>query len=163
LADGNSTQPGVLATLDEHTRKDERVRLVRLEKNFGISDNTNEAIAMARGEFIAFLDHDDVLAPDMLFEVVTRLNARHDADIVYFDEDLLSEDGSRRFNPLLKPDWSPDLLLSANYLTHAVLRRDLVKEVGRLDPATDGAQDWDYILRCVERTTKIEHIPRILY
>src|SRR5205085_7802434 len=115
------------------------------------------------GDYVAFLDHDDVFAADFLFEVVTLLNQKPGTDICYFDEDLLSEDGRQRHSPFFKPDWSAETLRGVNYLTHAVVRRKLVEEIGPFDPACDGAQDWDFVFRCTERTSAIEHIPKILY
>jgi GT2 family glycosyltransferase len=164
LADGGSADPQVQAILDEFARRDPRIRVERLESNLGISGNSNRALAMARGEFIALLDHDDLLAPDMLWEVVRLLNTAPDADILYFDEDHITEDGAVRHLPMLKPDsWSPELLLSTNYLMHSVLRRALVEAVGGFDPAMDGTQDWDLLLRCTEQTDRVLHIPRVLY
>jgi GT2 family glycosyltransferase len=163
LVDGNSSREQVREILAAHARLDNRVRVKELERNLGISGNTNEGLALAQGEFVAFLDHDDVLSRNMLFEVTRRLNQKPATDLIYFDEDLLSANGERRHGPFFKPEWSPELLLSANYLTHVVLRKSLADSVGRFDPETDGAQDWDFMFRCTERTTKIEHIPKVLY
>ena len=163
LVDGNSKSPEVKAILSEFAEKDERIRVKYLAQNLGLSGNTNEALEMAQGEFVAFLDHDDLLAPEAFYEVVKLLNEARETDFIYFDEDKLSEDGRVRRDPLFKPDWSPELLLSANYLTHAVVRRSLVMEAGGLDPEMDGAQDWDLAFRCTERTSDIEHIPKVLY
>jgi GT2 family glycosyltransferase len=164
LADGNSTDPQVKSTLEEFARKDSRIRVEYLESNLGISGNSNRALAMARGEFVALLDHDDLVAPDMLWEVVQTLNTTPQTDIVYFDEDHITADGSLRHLPLFKPHtWSPELLLSTNYLMHSVVRRALVEEMGRFDSAMDGTQDWDLLLRCSEHTDRIVHIPRVLY
>ncbi len=162
LVDGGD-DPRVRALLQDYSQRDDRIRVSILGENLGISGNSNAALHMARGEFIAILDHDDVLASDMLFEVVRRLNEKPETDVIYFDEDKLSADGSRRKDPFFKPGWSPEMLLSANYLTHAVYRRALLEEVGPFDPQTDGAQDWDLALRVAERTGAVEHIPRILY
>ncbi|HZP80358.1 MAG TPA: glycosyltransferase [Chthonomonadaceae bacterium] len=164
LADGNSQTPGVKETLARFAQADPRIRVTYLEQNEGISGNSNRALQMGRGDFVLLLDHDDILAPDALFEVVKLLKTHPDTNIVYFDEDKLSADGSTRLEPWFKPHaWSPEMLLSVNYLMHSVLHRRLIKEVGGFDPATDGAQDWDLLLRCTEKTRKIRHIPRILY
>jgi GT2 family glycosyltransferase len=164
LADGASPRPDLPPTLQEIAALDGRIRLARLGENRGISANTNAALDMARGDFVAFLDHDDLLAPFALFEVVQALNQDDSWDLIYSDHDLLSSDGDRRYQPLFKPDWSPEIMLSANYITHlTVARTRLVQEVGRLDPQTDGAQDWDLFLRISERTQKIAHIPKVLY
>ncbi|MBP1464697.1 glycosyltransferase [Candidatus Chloroploca sp. M-50] len=163
LADA-STEPEVRALLQQFASTDPRVRLTTLEQNAGISANSNAALALATGEFVLLLDHDDTLAPEALFQVVQTLNAHPEADIVYYDEDKLSEDATTRHSPWFKPSaWSPDLLLSTNYLMHGVFRRSLVEESGRFNPATDGAQDWDLALRCSERTRAIYHLPRVLY
>ncbi len=163
LVDGASTEPEVRATLERRAAQDPRIRLLHLSENLGISGNSNLALQLADGEFVALLDHDDMLAPDMLFEVAQLLNRTPDADILYFDEDKLSVDGLERYAPWFKPDWSPDLMLSTNLLMHGVFRRALVEKVGGFNPEMDGAQDWDLALRCTERTSRIYHIPRVLY
>ncbi len=163
LADGASTAPGVQDALATYAEQDDRIRVQRLEENLGISGNSNAALAMAQGEYIALLDHDDLLEPHMLFEVVRLLNEVPDADLIYFDEDKISEDGLRRSDPFFKPDWSPEMFLSANYLTHAVYRRALVERAGGFDPQTDGAQDWDLAFRVTAQTDRVLHIPTVLY
>lgn len=164
IVDGASAQKAVVETIERLADHDERIRFHRLERNLGISGNTNVALGMATGEFIAFLDHDDLLAPFALFEIVRLVNANPALDLIYSDHDLVSEDGVRRFKPLFKPDWSPEIMLSANYLTHlTVVRRELIVEVGNFDPEMDGAQDWDLFLRIAEKTDRIAHIPKILY
>lgn len=164
LVDGASDKPGVKETLEGFDAQDDRIRLTRLDKNLGISGNSNKALQMARGIFVAFLDHDDVLAPFALFEVVKKLNQDPGWDLLYSDHDLLAPDGSERYQPLFKPDWSPEIMLSANYITHlTVIRTELVRDVGGFDPQMDGAQDWELFLRISEHTEKIAHIPKILY
>lgn len=163
LADGASAAAAVRDLLDDYARKDERIRVMRLQRNLGISGNSNVALDLARGEFAALLDHDDLVAPQMLYEVVRRLNDKPSTDILYFDEDKVSADARTHHNVCLKPGWSPELLLSTNLLMHSVVRRALLEEVGGFDPALDGAQDWDLMLRCSEKTERIEHIPQILY
>ncbi len=163
IADGGSTSPD-LAVLLNRLSQDSRIRVQRLEKNLGISENTNTAIRLARGDFLAFLDHDDLLAPFALYEVVKMLNADPAVDLLYSDHDLISADGKQRQQPLFKPDWSPHIMLSSNYITHlTVVRRSLVDEVGGFDPEMDGAQDWDLFFKISERTQRIGHIPKILY
>jgi GT2 family glycosyltransferase len=162
IVDGGS-RDDISQTLAEFAGRDACIRVQRLARNLGISGNTNEARKMARGEFIALLDHDDIIAPNMLFEVVAVLNRKPRTDICYFDDDLLSDDGRTRHSPFFKPGWSPDMLLSANYLTHAVIRREFADEVGPFDSACDGAQDWDFMFRCTARTDRIERIPKVLY
>src|ERR1051326_4806705 len=162
IADASSDNT-VRETLKDHSQQDSRIRIKRLQENRGISGNTNEALATAQGEFLAFLDHDDMLAPNYLFEVVNLLNRKPDTDICYFDEDMLSQDGKHRHSPFFKPDWSPEMLCSVNYVTHATDRKSVATHVGSFDPACDGAQDWDFMLRCSQRTSRIEHIAKVLY
>ena len=164
LADGGSTRPGVRAVLEQATAADPRIRLSLLGYNGGISANSNAALALATGEFVLIFDHDDLLAPDALFQLAQTLNARPDADVVYFDEDKISADGATRHSPWFKPAGrSPALLLATNYLMHSLFRRTLVNELGGFDHRADGAQDWDLALRCFERTDRMAHIPRVLY
>jgi cellulose synthase/poly-beta-1,6-N-acetylglucosamine synthase-like glycosyltransferase len=164
LADGGSTRPETRETLMHFGLSDSRVRVVFLEKNGGISNNSNACLEAARGDFVALLDHDDIIAPFALYEVARALNDRRDLDFLYSDKDMCSEDGATRFGPLFKPTWSPDQMLSANYLTHfCVTRTSLARELGGFRECTDGAQDWDYFLRVVERTANIAHIPKVLY
>lgn len=163
IADGASEDPQIGRLLTEYAGSDSRIVVTRLERNLGISGNSNTALDPARGEFVALMDHDDVLAPNMLFEVVALLNRHRDADIVYFDEDKLSAQGDVRTQPWFKPGYSPEMMLSTNLLMHGVFRRSLLLEAGAFDPATDGAQDWDLALRCTRRTVAIHHIPMVLY
>jgi len=164
IANASSRNPQLKACLRDFVKQDARIRIVELAENLGISANTNQTLKMARGEFIALLDHDDTLATDALAEMVCRLQVQPDLDMLYSDHDLLSADGSQRSEPLFKPGWSPEILLSANFITHlTVLRTALVREINGFDPAFDGAQDWDLFLRVVEKTQRIAHIPRILY
>ena len=164
LADGGSTQPGVREVLVASAEQDSRIQVTFLPENRGIAGNTNAALDDARGDYIALLDHDDLLAPNHLFEVAAQIREHPDADLIYFDEDKISADGVRRLAPNFKPHhFSPVYLRSANYLMHSVLRRALVQEVGRFDPKTDGAQDWDLALRITERTHRIHHIGKVLY
>lgn len=162
LIDDASTDPETLAGLTRLAASDPRIRLLRRENRGGISAASNEGIAQARGEWIALLDHDDLLEPDAVFEVVRVLQQNPEADLIYSDEDKLTENG---FDvPSLKPDWSPDFFLSYNYICHfAALRRSIVNEAGGFRPEFDGAQDYDLFLRVSERTDRIHHIPRVLY
>ena len=164
LADGGSSRPETHETLLHFGTTDPRVRVVFLEQNGGISNNSNACLEAARGDFVALLDHDDIIPPFALFEVAQALNADRHIDFIYSDKDMCSEDGATRFGPLFKPAWSPDQMLSANYLTHfCVTRTNLAREIGGFRACTDGAQDWDYFLRVVERTSNITHIPRVHY
>ena len=162
LCDDASTAPGALATLCEY-EADPRIRLTRLPQNAGISAASNAALATARGDYVALLDHDDELTSDALAHVVRWINHRPDADVIYSDEDKLDLSG-RRCEPCFKPDWSPEHFLHRMYTCHfMVARRALVMEVGGFRGGYEGAQDYDLMLRLAERTTRIEHVPNILY
>lgn len=141
----------------------EKVRTVRLEGVPGIVAGSNAAADRASGDFIALLDHDDVLTPDALLSAAVVIDRVPDADLIYSDEDKLTENG-RIAHPFYKPDFSPELLDSFNYITHfTVIRRSLFEDVGRFRLGFDGSQDYDLILRASERARRVEHIPRVLY
>ena len=162
LIDDGSTAPNLLAALPALAGRERRIRLVRLESHQGISAALNKGLHIAEGPWLTFLDHDDVLEPDALFQNVKLLQENPGLDLIYSDEDKLTEAGFD--SPILKPDWSPDFFLSCNYLCHMIfLRRDLVREVGGFQPQFDGSQDYDLLLRVSERTNRIHHIPRVLY
>lgn len=159
-----SPDPVRAEAIEAASRRDERIRLVKLGENRGIVLNTNEGIAAAKGKYIAFLDHDDTLAPSALNEVVTVLQDQPDVDWFYSDEDKLSEDGTERLPFLFKPDWSPELFMNVNYVTHfTVVRASLVRKVNGLRAGYDGVQDFDFALRLLDHKPKIHHIPKILY
>ncbi len=161
---GGSHNSAVSQMLTNLPEKDPRIRVIVLENNLGISGNSDEALKLAGGDFVALLDHDDILAPFALYEVTALLNMNPQLDFIYTDKDLLSADGTTRYDPLFKPDWSPEIMLSANYLTHlCVIRRELIEKVGGWRPDTDGAQDWDLFLRILEKTDRVAHIPKVLY
>jgi len=143
---------------------DARVRIVKLDVNDGISAATNAALAAAQGEFIALLDHDDLLAPEAFHRMAEAIQASPDADLLYSDKDCIDERGKVRQRPLFKPEWSPEMLYSANYLTHLnLLRRSLVVDLGGFRTHTDGAQDWDIFLRVSEQARSIVRVPGIHY
>ncbi len=142
---------------------DARISFTTRTGNGGISAATNDALALARGRYAVFLDHDDELAPGALGRIAQSIEERPEADLIYSDEDKIDAAG-RRFMPSFKPDWSPDLLTSNAYMCHVlVVRRDLVHELGGLRSEFDGAQDYDLMLRVSEVTSAIVHIPEILY
>ncbi len=144
--------------------QNERVKLTLLDASIGISANSNAALELVNGEFIALLDHDDVLAPFALFQMVSTINEHPDAGFFYSDKDCITENGRERLRPLLKPQWCPDTMLSANYLTHlCVMRTDVVRALGGFRRETDGAQDWDLFLRIADAGAKIVHVPGVLY
>jgi GT2 family glycosyltransferase len=162
LHDDASPNANVLPSLQRHAREDPRIRVSRSTKNAGISSALNGALSQARGEYVAFLDHDDALTPDALLEMAVAIDETG-ADILYSDEDKLDPSG-RRFDPFFKPGWSPDLMLSLMYTCHlTVCRRDLVEAVGGFRPGFEGSQDYDLWLRMTERTEKIAHVPLVLY
>jgi len=163
IADGNS-DPETKKVLSYWAKKDVRIKIKFLDENKGIAVNSNEALSLAQGEFVAFLDHDDLLAPFALFEVVSTLQQCPNADLIYSDEDLISMDDKRRFGPHFKPAYTPDLLRSINYITHLlVIRKALGDKIGWLRNGYDGAQDYDLTLRMVEQAREIAHIPKVLY
>jgi O-antigen biosynthesis protein len=164
LADDASTVPHVRPFLDRLARRDSRVKIAHLSRNQGISGASNAALGLAKGEFIGLLDHDDILAPSALFEVVRALNDAPATDLLYSDEDKVDETGTEHWDPFFKPDWSPDLLLSINYVCHfGVYRRSLIETIGGFRSEYDGSQDYDLVLRFTELTNRILHLPSILY
>jgi GT2 family glycosyltransferase len=163
IADDASTEPRVAEMLAEFAATDSRVKVVIRAQNGGIAAASASALELASGEFIGLLDHDDLLRPHALHSVVERLQGTDEVDLVYSDEDQLLQDG-RFGNPFFKPDWSPDFLLSVNYICHfLVLRRELVERTGGFRPGFDGAQDLDLLLRTTELAREIVHVPDVLY
>jgi GT2 family glycosyltransferase len=162
LCDDASTRPETIEVLREYEGQP-NIRIHYAGENGGISAASNLALALATGEFVALLDHDDELTPDALAEVVAHVNAHPDADVVYSDEDKLDESGSR-CDPFFKPDWSPEHFLSCMYSCHLmVVRKRLIDAVGGFRRGYEGAQDYDLLLRLMERTSHIDHLPRVLY
>ena len=148
----------------EEYKNDARIKEVEIPENKGISQNTNRAMESASGELIGLLDHDDLLAPNALYEIAKAVNEHPDAEVIYTDEDKVTTDLKEHFQPHLKPDFNLDLLRSNNYICHFfVASRDLIKRVGGFRPEFNGAQDYDLILRCTEQAKQIVHIPKILY
>ena len=163
MANASPEDQKMAAVLKEYSEMDERIRFQNLEKNLGIAENTNAAFAMARGSFIGLLDHDDLLAPDALYEIALRIQEEK-ADFIYTDEDKVTEDLSEHYQPHLKPDFNLDLLRSNNYICHfLVVKKSLVEKAGGFRKEFDGAQDYDFIFRCSELAEHIAHVPRILY
>ena len=167
LADGSPEENAARleTVVRECAGEDARICYRRLEKNLGIAGNTNAAIAMAHGEWIALLDHDDLLAPQALYRIVEALNqSSEEPDVFYSDEDKVTTDLSEHFQPHFKPDFNVDLLRSNNYITHFfVVRTNLIRQVGGFCREYDGAQDYDFIFRCTEAAKHICHIPEVLY
>lgn len=165
MADDCSTDESVRPTLEKYAQSDERIKVVFRSENGHISRATNSALEIATGEFVALLDNDDELAPIAFYEVVKALNENPELDLIYSDEDKIDMQGNR-FDPAFKPDWSPDLLLGTNYISHlGVYRRSIMNEIGGFRPGFEGSQDYDLVLRFTEKTTaqRIHHIPKVLY
>lgn len=164
IANGSPEDTVMKGVLEQYMKKDSRIRVSELTENKGIAGNTNAALEMAEGEFVGLLDHDDLLAPNALYEVVRAVEADWELDAVYTDEDKVTTELDEHFQPHLKPDFNLDLLRSNNYICHFfVVRRSVVKKAGGFRQEFDGAQDHDFIFRCVEIARKVGHIPEILY
>ncbi|MBQ4529040.1 MAG: glycosyltransferase, partial [Lachnospiraceae bacterium] len=163
LADG-STESLTGEIVEEYQKKDSRIKYKKLTENKGISENTNEALNMAEGDFIALFDHDDLLEPDVLFEVMKVLEEKPNTDIIYTDEDKIDGESGTLFGANFKPDFDLELLRTNNYICHFfVVGRNIVERVGGFRSEFDGAQDYDFIFRCVEATMEIYHIRKVLY
>jgi len=163
IADDASADRRVRQVLEQYRSLDQRVKVTYRETNGHISAASNTALDLACGEFIALLDHDDELAPQALWANVKLLNEHPDADMIYSDEDKITTAG-RRHSPLFKPDWSPDTFLAQMYTCHlGVYRTQLVKEVGGFREGYEGSQDYDLVLRLMEKTNRIYHLPQVLY
>ena len=163
LSDGSGENSPLTGLLQKYEKQDSRIRVLHNGKQLHIAENTNAAIREATGDYIAFADHDDLLTPNALYEIVRALNNDPEIEVLYSDEDKVSV-GGRFMQPHMKPDYNPDLLRTVNYICHLfVVKKDMIDKVGLLRPEFDGAQDYDFIFRCVEMTDKIYHIPKILY
>jgi GT2 family glycosyltransferase len=165
VADDASPNPMVREVLAEYAARDARVQIVYRERNGHICAASNSALALAKGEFVALLDHDDCLTPHALFHVIEALHRHPDAGLLYSDEDKINEQGER-FDPHFKPQWNPDLLLAQNYVSHlGVYRTALVREVGGFREGFEGSQDHDLVLRVASRLApqQIVHIPHVTY
>jgi GT2 family glycosyltransferase len=163
IADDASTKEEIRNMLRDYSRDYEQIKIKYLKKNLGIVGASNEAMSMAEGEFIGFIDHDDELQPNALFEFMNLLNQKSDLDLIYSDEDKKEMSG-QRVEPFFKPDWSPDLLMSMNYISHfTIFRKTLIDKIGGFREGFEGSQDYDLVLRFTELTKKIAHIPMPLY
>lgn len=164
IANGSPDEAEMAQLLEKYASEDFRIHVCNLKENLGIAGNTNAALAMASGEYVGLLDHDDLLAPNALYEIVRVLEKKKDTDFIYTDEDKVTTDLSEHFQPHLKPDFSLDLLRSNNYICHfCVVRREIVEKTGGFRKEYDGAQDYDFIFRCTEEAQNIAHVPEILY
>ncbi|MGI0489606.1 glycosyltransferase family 2 protein [Pantanalinema rosaneae CENA516] len=163
IADDASTQPHIRQILTRYSNLDSRIKVVFRETTGNIVAASNSALELATGDYIALLDHDDELAINALFEAAKLINQHPDADFIYSDEDKINPNG-QRCDPFFKPDWSPEYFHSCMYTCHlGVYRTRLIQEIGGFRPGYDGSQDYDLVLRVVEKTQQIYHIPKILY
>jgi glycosyltransferase involved in cell wall biosynthesis len=165
IADDASTSSDTLKTLREIAASDSRIKIVHRTQNGHISAASNSALELATGEWIVLLDHDDVMSPHALFWVATAINLRPDTQLIYSDEDKIDEHDARS-DPYFKSDWNVDLFYSHNMFCHlGVYRADLVKSVGGFRLGTEGSQDYDLVLRCMEKisASQIIHVPKVLY
>lgn len=163
LADG-SADGSLTKLLEQYATANSKIKYVSLTENKGISGNTNEALALAKGDYIVLVDHDDIVPPEALFEFAKALNEDETIDVLYSDEDKVSMNGKKYFEPHFKSDYNPDLLCSMNYICHLfTVRRSLQQQIGMFRSEYDGAQDYDFIFRCCEAAQNIRHIPKILY
>ncbi len=164
LVDDCSPSPETWPLVQQLAAEDDRIRIQRRTRNGGISAATNDALSMASGEFCGLLDHDDLLEPHALVEIVRALQGDRDADMLFSDEDKVSSDGAVRLAPHFKPGWSPEMLWSGNYVTHfACIRRSILQDLGGFDSSCDGSQDWDMFLRVAGVTDRIRHVAKVLY
>jgi O-antigen biosynthesis protein len=163
IADGASSLKETIYALKKYQLDDSRIKVKFLDQNYMISGNTNEALKMTNGDYIGLFDHDDILAPNCLYEVVKAIN-EYNADFIYTDEDKVDELNKTFSNPNFKPDWSPDTLRSYNYICHfTVIKKVLLNNVGWFRSEFDGSQDYDLFLRSTEKAENIYHIPKVLY
>ena len=164
IADGSPEGEDSAELVRGYAETDSRIRYQRLEKNGGISANTNAAIAAARGDYIVLADQDDAMPEHALYEIAKAIREHPDCDVFYSDEDKMDMDGGALFDPHFKPDFNPDLLCSVNYICHQfAVSRELMEKAGGFRSEYDGAQDYDLILRCTEAAKGVWHIPRVLY
>lgn len=164
LSDGSGPDSPLTQLLEELAAREPRILVCYNGEALRISENTNAAIGIAAGDYLVFMDHDDVLPPNALYECASLLEEHPETEVIYTDEDKTSLYGNRYFQPHFKPDFNPDLLCSVNYISHLfVVKKTLQEQVGLLRKEFDGSQDYDFILRCTEQTDKIRHIPKILY
>jgi GT2 family glycosyltransferase len=163
LADDGSHNAQLTSILQEYQESNPRIRFTTLDQNRGISGATNAALGLCTGDYVAFLDHDDEIAPFALSEVVRAINDHPETELFYSDDDKIDEKG-RRYDVFFKPDWSPELFRSCNYICHfAVMKRSLLDRLGGLNENYNGSQDYEFLLRASEETQKIRRIAKVLY
>ena len=161
LADGSDEKNEYVEKL---ITQDKRIKYKFLNENKGISENSNEAIKLATGEYLALLDHDDILPAFSLYEIVKVINKNREAEFIYTDEDKILENKENRLGPHFKQDFAPDTLMSYNYICHfSIFKKELVEKLGGFRKEFDGSQDYDLIFRATEQANQIVHIPKVLY
>lgn len=164
LSDGSGAGSSLSKILAGYAAKDARIHVIENEESLLIAENTNRALREAKDDYIVFADHDDTLSPEALYECALVLNQMPETDLIYSDEDKMTMDGEEFYQPHFKPDFNIDYLRSINYINHlCVVKRALIERVGLLSDAYNGAQDYDLILRCIEQSVNIYHIPKVLY
>ena len=163
LYDGASSRAETIAVLDRAAGEDSRFRVIHGTENLGIAGNTNAAIAETKGTYIALCDHDDLLTPDALWRMAEAIEKTH-PDMLYSDEDMITENGKHHMDPHRKPEYQPETLAADNYMSHlGVIRAELLRTIGGLREGYDGSQDHELYLRICQRTDRIVHVPYILY
>jgi len=164
FADGSPSDESIVPLIEKYAKGDNRIKCHVIGENLGIAGNTNIALEMASGDFIALVDHDDTIVPEALYECVKAINNNMEIDVLYSDEDKISMEDGSLFEPHFKPDFNIDLLRSVNYICHLFLvSRKVLNKVGGFRAEFDGAQDYDFILRCTENADNIHHIAKVLY
>ena len=163
ISDDNSTSEQTKDVIKEYVEKYDNIIVTFRKENGHISKSSNTALSMAKGDYISLLDHDDILPPNALFEVVNAINKNPEVDLIYTDEDKIDHEGNH-IEPFFKPDWSPDFMNSCNMITHfATMKANIIRGVNGFTVGTHGAQDWDLFLKIAAKTNNIYHIPKILY
>ena len=163
IFNGGSRDKNVTNLITDFSSKDKRIIYKESDDNFGIAGNTNKALELATGLYIGLLDHDDVLSEDALYECV-KVIEETGADLIYTDEDKVTEDGEKFMEPHIKSKWAPNTLRSYNYICHfLVFKSSLLDNIKKFNSEYDGSQDYEFILRLTEQAEKIYHIPKILY
>lgn len=168
LVNASPELPELAEAVESYRQRDPRVSVVTLQRNLGITENTNHGLAAATGDFCCFLDHDDFIEPNLLFEYASALNEDPTIDFIYCDEDMVESSCSagnfRHRNPLFKPDYSPELLLCKNYVMHLLtIRRSLVMQMPQPDSRYDGTQDYNMLLHCSGLARSVHHVQKVLY
>lgn len=164
LADGTAKETEITLRVRKYMENEDRIKYKILDENEGISGNTNKAMEMAAGDYIALADHDDILSPSALYEIVRAINKNSHTDVLYTDEDKVDTDGKGYYMPHFKPDYNEEYFLANNYICHFfVVKRDIALSTGGFDSEYDGAQDYDFIWKCIERAEHVHHVPKVLY